>query len=61
MTKGALIIIMIYKTNINNNKDGGDENNKNTEHHSVLEVPHPKKRHYLSNRFLHSINPRSKE
>lgn len=33
MTKGALIIIMIYKTNIINNKDVGDENNKNTEHH----------------------------
>ena len=27
----------------NNNNDGGDENNKNTEDHSLLEVPHPKK------------------
>lgn len=33
------------KTNINNinNNNGGDENNKNTEDHSVLEVPCPKK------------------
>ena len=42
MTKGTLIITMIYKTNINNNKDGSDEN-KSTEDHSVLELPCPKK------------------